>query len=377
MGAVSIARTRVSITGTFFLHGAVFTSWYARLPAIQERLDLTPGQLGIALFGAPAGLLVAQPAIGALAARTGSRPIVAAAPLYIGAVMLPALAVDTVTLLLALVLVGAASGVLDIAMNAQGLAVERASGRHLFSSLHAAFSFGALAGVAAAASAAGVAALPFLAASALVGAVGVAALAPGLLHDRGVAGAPLFARPSRRLAALGVIAFCALLAEGAVFDWSSIYLATQVRTTAEVAPLGLAGFSLCMGVGRLAGDSVAARAGSTSTARGGALIAAVGLGGALVAATPVAAVAGFALMGVGLSVVFPLTLRASALGSEAAAAPSAAAVSTVGYGGLLVGPPVIGLLANATDLRVALVLGCLLCGVAAALATHLARMRAG
>lgn len=377
MGAVSIARTRVSITGTFFLHGAVFTSWYARLPAIQERLDLTPGQLGIALFGAPAGLLVAQPAIGALAARTGSRPIVAAAPLYIGAVMLPAFAVDTVTLLLALVLVGAASGVLDIAMNAQGLAVERASGRHLFSSLHAAFSFGALAGVAAAASAAGVAALPFLAASALVGAVGVAALAPGLLHDRGVAGAPLFARPSRRLAALGVIAFCALLAEGAVFDWSSIYLATQVRTTAEVAPLGLAGFSLCMGVGRLAGDSVAARAGSTSTARGGALIAAVGLGGALVAATPVAAVAGFALMGVGLSVVFPLTLRASALGSEAAAAPSVAAVSTVGYGGLLVGPPVIGLLANATDLRVALVLGCLLCGVAAALATHLARMRAG
>jgi MFS family permease len=169
MGAVSIARTRVSITGTFFLHGAVFTSWYARLPAIQERLDLTPGQLGIALFGAPAGLLVAQPAIGALAARTGSRPIVAAAPLYIGAVMLPALAVDTVTLLLALVLVGAASGVLDIAMNAQGLAVERASGRHLFSSLHAAFSFGALAGAAAAASAAGVAALPFLAASALVG----------------------------------------------------------------------------------------------------------------------------------------------------------------------------------------------------------------
>lgn len=377
MGAASIARTRVSITGTFFLHGAVFTSWYARLPAIQERLDLTPGQLGIALFGAPAGLLMAQPAIGALAARSGSRPIVAAAPLYLGAVMLPALAVDTVTLLLALVLVGAASGVLDIAMNAQGLAVERASGRHLFSSLHAAFSFGALAGAAVAAAAASVAALPFLAASALVGAVGVAALAPGLLHDRGVAGAPLFARPSRRLAALGVIAFCALLAEGAVFDWSSIYLATQVKTTAEVAPLGLASFSLCMGVGRLAGDSVAARAGSTSTARGGALIAALGLGGALAAATPVVAVAGFALMGVGLSVVFPLTLRASALGSEAAAAPSVAAVSTVGYGGLLVGPPVIGLLANATDLRVALVLGCLLCGVAAALATHLARMRAG
>jgi MFS family permease len=370
---VSIARTRLSITGTFFLHGAVFTSWYARLPVIQERLDLTPGQLGIALFGAPAGLLVAQPVIGALAARTGSRPIVAAAPLYIGAVVLPALAVDTVTLLLALVLVGAASGVLDIAMNAQGLAVERASGRHLFSSLHAAFSFGALAGAGIAAVAAAMAALPFLAASALVGAVGVAALAPALLHDRGVPGAPLFARPNRRLAALGVIAFSALLAEGAIFDWSSIYLATQVRTTAVGAPLGLAGFSLCMGVGRLAGDSVAARVGTTETARGGALMAALGLGVALAPATPVVAVAGFALMGLGLSVVFPLTLRACAWGSEDAAAPSVAAVSTAGYGGLLVGPPVIGLLANATDLRVALLLGCVLCCVAAALATHLAR----
>ncbi|MGH3512271.1 MAG: MFS transporter [Pseudonocardiaceae bacterium] len=377
MDAVSIARARVSVTGTFFLHGAVFSSWYARLPAIQERLDLTPGQLGIALFGAPAGLLVAQPAVGALAARTGSRPIVAAAPLYLGAVVMPALAVDAVTLLLALVLVGAASGILDIAMNAQGLAVERVSGRHLFSSLHAAFSFGALAGAGVAAAAAGVAALPFLVASALVGAVGVATLAPGLLHDRGVPGVPLFARPSRRLAALGVIAFCALLAEGSIFDWSSIYLATQVGTTAGVAPLGLAGFSLCMGVGRLAGDSVAARAGSTATARGGALVAALGLGVALVWATPTASVAGFALMGLGLSVVFPLTLRASALVSQAAAAPSVAAVSTVGYGGLLIGPPVIGVLADATDLRAALALACLLCGVAAALATHLARARAG
>lgn len=376
VATVSIVRARVSVTGTFFLHGAVFSSWYTRLPTIQQRLELTPGQLGIALFGAPAGLLIAQPAVGALAARTGSRPIVAAAPFYIGAVVLPALAVDTATLLLALVLVGAASGVLDIAMNTQGLAVERASGKHLFSSLHAAFSFGVLAGAGAAAAAPGVAALPFLAASALVGAVGVAVLAPGLLRDRGVPGAPLFARPSRRLAAMGVIAFCALLAEGAVFDWSGIYLVTQVGTTAGVAPLGLAGFSLCMGVGRLAGDCAAARAGSTATARAGALVAALGLGVALVWETPVAAIAGFALMGLGLSVVFPITLRASASENQAVA-PSVAAVSTVGYGGLLIGPPVIGVLADATDLRAALALACLLCGVAAALAPHLARARAG
>lgn len=128
-----------------------------------------------------------------------------------------------------------------------------------------------------------------------------------------------------------------------------------------------------MGVGRLGGDRVAARAGSAHTVRGGALLATLGLGVALAFATPVAAVVGFALMGLGLSVIFPLTLRAVALGGHGSAVPSLAAVSTVGYGGLLVGPPVIGLLSDGTGLRPALGLICLLCAAAAALATHIDR----
>jgi MFS family permease len=371
---VSIARARVAVTGIYFLNGAVFSSWYARLPAIQERLDLTPGELGIALLGAPLGLLAAQPAAGALAARTGSRPIVAAAPLYLGAVVLPALAVDLATLLVAVVLVGAANGVLDIAMNAQGLAVERTSPRRLFSSLHAAFSFGVLGGaaLAAAAAGAGVGPLPHLAATALLGAMLAAVLTPGLLRDRGDAGAARLARPSRRLAALGVIAFCALLAEGAVFDWSGVYLATQADSSPGLAPLGLAAFSLLMGVGRLTADRASARAGATATTRTGAVLAALGLGVALAFPAPAPAILGFALMGLGLSAVFPLTLRASGLAGQPAA-PSLAAVSTVGYSGFLAGPPVIGLLAEASDLRAALVLVCLLCCLAATLATHVGR----
>ena len=136
-------RARISVTGVFFLSGAVFTSWYARLPAIQAELELTPGELGVALLGAPVALLLAQPVVGAVAARRGSRTLVAVAPLYIAAVVLPALAVNAVTLLVATFIVGAASGSLDIAMNAQGVAVERAAGRRLFNSFHAAFSFGA------------------------------------------------------------------------------------------------------------------------------------------------------------------------------------------------------------------------------------------
>lgn len=177
------------------------------------------------------------------------------------------------------------------------------------------------------------------------------------------------------MAALGAVAFCVLLAEGAVFDWSGIFLATETDAAAGVAPLGLAAFALSMGLGRLAGDRVAVRAGSTATARGGALLAAAGLGLALVGPGPVTALAGFALMGLGLSAVFPLTLRASGA-HEATPGPALAAVSTLGYAGFLTGPPLIGLVADATGtLRISLALVCALCVVAALLATHVDERR--
>src|SRR5919106_1461266 len=364
---------RTAVTTVFFLNGAVFSSWYARLPAIQEDIGLGPGALGVALLGAPAGLLAAQPLVGAFVARRGSRAVVAASPLYMPAVVLPALAFDTVSLFVAVTVVGAVNGTLDIAMNAQGLAVERSGTQRIFNSLHASFSFGALAGaaLAGAVAALGVAPLPHLVGVALVGGAAAFAVAPHLLADKGAADphAPMLARPSGRLAALGVIAFCALLAEGAVFDWSGIYLATEAVAPAGIAPLGLAAFSLSMGVGRLAADPATERAGSPRVAAGGAASAAFGLGLALALATPAGAVLGFAVMGLGLSAVFPLALRASGLEGPSAA-PGLAAVSTVGYAGFLLRPPVIGLLAEATGLRGALLLVCGLCLLAAALAGH-------
>jgi MFS family permease len=373
-----VTRARISVTGVFFLSGAVFTSWYARLPAIQAELGLTPGELGVALLGAPVALLLAQPVVGAIAARRGSRTLVAAAPLYIAAVVLPALVVNAVTLLVATFIVGAASGSLDIAMNAQGVAVERAAGRRLFNSFHAAFSFGALTGAAAAslAGAAGLAPLPHLIAVAVTGAIVAGLLAPGLLRDRGIPHAPRLARPSRRLAALGIVAFCVLLAEGSVLDWSGIYLATEARARAGVAPLGLAAFSLSMGVARALGDRAADRLGPAATTAFGALAGALGLGIALAVPSPVPAIAGFALMGLGLSVVFPLTLRASGFLGDTPG-PALAAVSTVGYVGFLAGPPTIGLLAEAVGLRLALLLVSGLCVVAAALAPHIREDVAG
>ena len=364
---------RLAITGIFALNGAVFSAWYARLPAIQDGLGLTPGQIGIALLGAPLGLLLAQPATGAIVARRGSRPLVAAAPLYLLACVLPALAVDLPTLVLAVFVAGAANGVLDISMNANGLALERRSGRRLFSSLHAAFSFGALGGAAAAGAfaALGVGPVAHLLAWSGAGAIVALVLVSQLLADAPAARAPRRtrprARPSRRLLTLSAIAFCVLLAEGAVFDWSGIFLAREAGASQGAAALGLALFSLTMGIGRLGGDAAAARIGAPALARGGAAIAAAGLALAAIVTTTPVALAGFALMGIGLSVVFPLTLRSAGRDST----HELAAVSAIGYTGFLAGPPLIGLLAELGDLRSALALAISACAVAALLATAL------
>lgn len=365
---------RTAVTAVFFLNGASFSSWYSRLPAIQDRLDLGPGAVGLALLGAPLGLLIAQPAVGALIARHGSRPLVAAAPVWLGAVFLPALATNVITLFIAVTLVGAANGTLDISMNAQGLAVERAADRRLFSSLHAAFSFGALtgAGLAALVAGLGVPPLAHLVGTAVIAAAAALVVVRGLLPDPpgGEEPGPLLARPNRRLALFGVIAFCVLLAEGAVFDWSGIYLSTDQRAGPAYAPLGLAAFSLTMGIGRLLADPAADRFGEASVARGGALTGALGIGLALVPGSVTLSIVGFAVLGLGLAGVFPLTLRAAAR-NPATAGPDLAAVSTFGYLGLFLGPPTIGLLAELTSLRAALLLVCAACVMAAALASRI------
>jgi predicted MFS family arabinose efflux permease len=368
------SRARVAVTAVFFLNGIVFASWYSRLPSIQEQLDLGPGTLGLALIGAPVGLLAAQPLTGALAATIGSRRLVAAAPLMLAAAVAPALAVDAPTLALGTFTAGAANGVLDVSMNVEGLAVERLSGKRIFNSLHAWFSFGALGGAAIGglAAAAGLDPLPHIAIVVALGAVAAALASRGLppAEAEPRPEGPRFARPSRRLAALGTIAFCALLAEGAVFDWSGIFIRRETGAAIGLASAGLAAFNLAMGLGRLTADSAAERLGSPTLGGVGALIAAAGLGLALLLDSAAGAIAGFAVMGLGLASVFPLALRAAGY-DPSISGPAVAAVSSVGYAGFLTGPPAIGLLAELLGLGGALACVCGLLVVAAALAGQL------
>jgi predicted MFS family arabinose efflux permease len=264
--------------------------------------------------------------------------------------------------------------VLDISMNAQGLAVEHVAGRRLFNSLHAAFSLGALAGgaIAAVAIAAGLEPPAHLVLVAGGGAVGSLVAASWLLPAGADArpGSARFARPSRRLAAVGAVAFCALLAEGAVFDWSAIFMRAEAGAPDSLQPAAFAAFSLAMAGGRISADGLASRFGSATLSREGALIAAAGLAVALITRAPAPAIVGFAVMGLGLAAVFPLALRAAGADPDQAG-PALAAVSTVGYTGFLAGPPVIGLLAELLGLAGALALVGVLLGLAAALASQI------
>src|SRR5688500_4957732 len=348
---------RLAVSVVFFASGAAYGSWVARVPALQEGLDATKSELGLALFGVAAGAVVMLPLAGWLSARLGSRRVTQAGLLGV-AVSLPliGLAPSLLTLTLAFALFGATGATLDLAMNAHGVAVEGRYERPILSSFHAAFSLGGLAGAGAGGVAAALEVSPtaqFLGASLTILAIGVWSRAHLLPGHVDVAPGPVYGKPSTELVALAAIAFAGLLAEGATGDWSGIYLNETLGTGEGAATIAFIGFSVTMTLGRLAGDRLTAPLGPPALTRGAGLLGAAGISATLLSGDPVVAALGFACLGAGLSTVIPTVFRAAgAAGSSAGA--GIAAVSTVGYTAFLVGPPAIGFLADATSLPLAL-----------------------
>jgi MFS family permease len=367
-------QARGAVTAIFFLNGLIFGSWAARIPAVRDHVGLSDGELGIALACGAIGSIIAMPIAGGRAARIGSRRatrVAFASMCAITAVV--ALAPSLPALCALMLLFGAAMGSLDVTMNAHGVAVERAYGRAILASFHASFSLGGLAGGAlgALAAAADVDVRAHLAIVATLTAI------VGLSWSRYFLGAeadavghadPVFVRPPRRLLALGALAFACLLIEGASADWSGVYLRDELGTTAAIAALGFTAFSVTMTVGRLVGDRLVDRFGPTTIVRAGGSIAALGFGLALLVAQPVAAIAGFACLGAGMSGVVPIVFRASGHVPGMAAGVGLAAVSSTGYLGFLVGPPTIGGIAELVGLPAALVVLVVLASVVALLA---------
>jgi Major Facilitator Superfamily len=366
---------RLAVTSLFLAHGLLFGTWVARIPAVQDQLELGEGELGVALLFITLGAILAMPVAGWIVAREGSRAT-ARQTVVVFAVLLPvlALAPNLVLLALALLLFGAAAGALDIAMNAHGIEVERRYARPILSSFHAGWSFGGLLG-------AGIGALAAwsgIGPEAHFAAVGIAVGANGLLASAALlpAGAdrpdspPRLARPPRRLIALAVLAFCGLFAEGAAADWSAVYLAGPLTAGAGLAALGFAAFAAAMAGLRLLGDALTTRWGAVALMRRGGLVAGAALAATLLIGDPVAALVGFACMGAGLAAVVPVAFRAAGSQPGVPAGVGIAALTTVGYSAFVVGPPAIGFAAELVGLPLALGIVVVLLGVLVALAAE-------
>lgn len=364
-----LARMAVDIF--FFLNGVMSATFSARLPAVQMRLALPPGQLGLALLGCTIGGLLAMNIAARVSSRFGSKAILTLASLG-SCITLPlvALAPTLPLFLLALVFFGAACGAMDVTMSLQGTAIEREYGRSIMNSFHAYFSVGSLAGASLGSLLAAFAVQPephFFAVT-IAGCVVLVWSARFLFSSRQeqiVQKQPgkvaLSFQISPTLMLLGVIAFCSLLSVGAMFDWSAVYLSGTLHTGAGLAAAGFTTFLICMALGRSVGDSLATRFGATVLVRIACSLAAIGLALALMCTWMPAVFLGLGLVGFGLSVPFPLVLSAAGRLAGQERGSALATVTTWGYCGMIAGPPMIGFLADRVGVRLALAPVAILC----------------
>jgi MFS family permease len=364
-------RARLAISVVFFVNGAVLASWLAHIPAVKAQHGISDGRLGVVLLSMAVGAVLALPAAGWLVARWGGRAMTAVAAVgFCLALPLPVIGPSVGLLSITLVLFGACNAILDVSMNTLAVALEDSHGRPIMSSFHGLFSLGGVAGaaVAAGAMALGISAVRHVVGVTMVSLIAVLAAVgalPPSLPQRG-SGAPVFARPPGALLSLGLLTFCALLAEGAMGDWSAVYLHDALGTTSATAAVGFGAFSLTMAAGRFAGDCVTRRLGPRLVLRVSGAVAAIGLAGALLLGSAPAAIVGFGLVGFGIANGIPILFSSAGRVPGVHAGTALAAVATTGYGGYLAGPPLIGLAADRVGLPVALGIVSVACAVIAA-----------
>lgn len=336
----------------FAVHGAVAGTLATRIPWIQDRLDLSPAVLGLALLCPSIGAFAAMPTASRLAHRIGERRTVRLLlAAWCGVLALPALAPVPGLLFAAMLLYGAAAGMCDVVMNGHAVAVERFLRRPIMSGLHGLWCVGSLAaggvGILAAHGRVdarlhlGLVAFGLLAAGAVAG--------RGLLADRPAEGVPAprrFALPTRAVLAIGVVGFCGTFAEGASADWAAVYLTEVADAGPGLAAASYTIFMSCMAGTRLAGDRLVRRLDPARVVRYGGAVAV--LGGVLIVAArdPWPAVAGFALLGAGVATVVPLVFVAAA-GTGATPGEGVAGVATITYLSGLTAPAITGWTAGA------------------------------
>jgi predicted MFS family arabinose efflux permease len=344
----------------FFIAGFALSAWAPLIPFAKDRVGLDEAALGLLLLCFGAGSVAAMPLAGVLTARLGCRRIVASATILI-CIALPLLSHtdSSPVLAAALLLFGGGVGAIDVAMNIQAVIVERASGRSMMSGFHGMFSVGGIAG------ALGVSALLFLGTSPLITAIGVVGIIVTLLAGFARHLLPylpalgdqrsgrLLVWPRGPVLIISLLCCILFLVEGAMLDWSAVFLTTRRDVAPAQAGFGYAAFAATMTLGRLSGDRYVQALGGRRVLRLGCIAAIAGLALAALVPAKYAAFAGFMLAGAGCANLVPVLYTAAGNQSVMPAGPAISAITTLGYAGILCGPALIGFVAQATNLNVA------------------------
>ncbi|QYO78927.1 MFS transporter [Devosia salina] len=343
----------------FFLQPVAFGSWLPRIPEVQSAMGLGPAALALALLGMPVGTLLTLPFAGPLVGRIGARSaIITGFVLYSLAASLPVLAPDPILLFVALMLAGSSISFVELGLNVQADLVEKSTGKLIMNTSHGCWSLGIMVGslVGSGFAAAGIApaiAVPLLAAIVLPVAL-AAGIALPRLHDaapQGETQRSAWSLPSPALIGVCLFVFGITMTEGAMADWSAIFLRDALSAEGGLVGLGYSVFAFMVAAGRFGGDFLKRRLGSVNTARLCGALAVLGAALLFLAPSVELALIGFGTIGVGVSVGFPLAVTAAAGIGDRAASANVAVLSFVALTGFLIGPPLIGFVAEHSDIR--------------------------
>ena len=361
-GQISRKTHRVAVGVLFFLLGLCFASWASRIPSVQQRMGISEAGLGGVLLAIPLGQLLSLPLAGWLVAKEGSRKVVLwGVVLYAAALVGLGWANSLYQLLPCLVIFGVGGNLTNISVNTQAVGVERLyKHKPIMASFHGLWSLAGFVAAAIGTFMIGHAVTPevhfVLIALFIVAGLAVSAGFIVRQDSGGDPDQPIFVKPDKELLGLGAIAFCALICEGAMFDWSGVYFKKVIHADKDWVGAGYTAFMSTMALGRFGADWLSGRLGPKRVIQLCGLLTALGLMIAVLLPTLVTALLGFLLVGFGTSAVVPLVYSAAGKSTHMSAGMALASVSTIGFFGFLLGPPVIGLVAGATNLRVSFAL---------------------
>lgn len=356
--SLPIRTYRIATSIFFFVAGLTFSTWASRIPDIQREMHLSEAGLGTILFALPAGLMASLPLSGWIISKFGSKNIVVIAGLLYPFLLIQlGMAANVWQLVAALFLFGLSSNLMNIAMNTQAVGVEKIYGRSIMASFHGLWSVGGFAGALVGTFAVGQGISPLFHFG-IVWAITLVLMAFSYKYTLPDSNgehnsSPIFVKPNRKLLILGLIAFCCLVCEGAMADWSGVYFKKVVEAPASLVTIGYVAFTATMATGRFLGDWMVSRFSVQYMLRISGILIASGLLLAVLLPNLILATLGFLLVGFGVSSVVPIVYGVAGKSTSMAPSVALAAVSTIGFLGFLIGPPLIGFLAEASGLRFA------------------------